>query len=138
MHLYFPKLSSFVVINIFNKRDVLLSGNLFGNNNLYFQRFSSKSILLQKLIFFINTQSSNSSVRVRNFWICLSSSKTCQLFTLSGIKGLCLTSISYFPTGCIGTLKVVAEVARESATQFCTLEIRLKIHSSKHSLSSKA
>ena len=39
---------------------------------------------------------------------------------LSGTEGLLLTSISYFPIKCMGTLKVAAEVARESTTKFYT------------------
>ena len=131
--------SSFSLASTFSIRETyFLLMHFLGNSSLDLQRLLSKSSLLQKLTFFINTQSIKLPNIVQNFWICLSYSKTFHLLKLSGTEGLCLTLISYFPTGCIGTLKSTAKMDRESNTQFCTPGIRLKLHSSNPSMRSWA
>ena len=65
----------------------------------------------------------NSSTISKNILISRSSSKTFQCLTLLGMEGFYFTSISYLNLGGRGTLKLLAEIARESIIGFSPLGI---------------
>jgi hypothetical protein len=77
---------------------------------------------LSRILILINMQIKKFIYNLKKlFFISISSSKTFECLTFSGIEGLYFTSTSYLSFWGKGTLKLLAEASNESAIEFYSL-----------------